>query len=146
MDFLAAVLLVAVVIGVDHAFAHSHTNFMEFFFAEAGGFRNAHADAFCEVHAFQQRLQRDLDPMGLGRHPRFGGILVEKTGVWVSQRRSTSQCSPGTSSELTGKVDDAESQKMLAFGRSLLGLLWNGNNRSRFNGVPVGGLECHNHE
>ena len=74
-DLLAAILLVAVIVGVDDAFADGHADFVDLFLGKAGGFRYAHGNTFREVHALEKRLEHDFDPLGFGRHPKSGIVL-----------------------------------------------------------------------
>jgi hypothetical protein len=86
VDFLVPVMLVAVVVGVDDAFANGHADFVHVVIVEACSFGNAHDDAFGEVDAFEQSLQRDLDALGCGRHPESREPLGNAVYGYHSQR------------------------------------------------------------
>src|SRR6202030_2625019 len=61
-----------------HAFADCHAHLVNIFFAETCGFRDTHHDDFGEIHALEQRLERNLDSLGFSRHPRSRGTLKEQ--------------------------------------------------------------------
>jgi uncharacterized membrane protein YbhN (UPF0104 family) len=65
--FLRA-LLVAVVKRIDHPFAHAHPDAVAIVFAESGRFSNAQAHLLREIHAFDLRLQRHFEVLGVRRH------------------------------------------------------------------------------
>ena len=77
-NLLVAYLLISIVIRVDHAFPHRHSHFVDVFFAETCGFRDAHDDYFGEIHALEQRLKRNLDSLGFSSHPRLRNTPKEQ--------------------------------------------------------------------
>src|SRR5580658_2058094 len=62
-NFLAAVLAISEVVGVDHAFAHGHAELIQDILGKASLFGDAYHDVFSEVHAFELGVQRDLETL-----------------------------------------------------------------------------------
>src|SRR6202035_2387787 len=58
---------------------------MNILVAETGGFGNTHGNVLSKVDAFEQRLERDFEPFGFGRHrdPVSRKIPREKLSIAV---------------------------------------------------------------
>src|ERR1700680_12223 len=75
-NLLPAVLLVAVIVRVDHTFAHGHADLVNILVAETGSLRDTHGDAFGKVHALEQCLERQFEALGCDRHMDPGSRTI----------------------------------------------------------------------
>lgn len=74
LDFLLAILAISVIIGVDHAFAHGHADFVDIVLVEAGFFGCAHYEAFGHVDAFEPGVKRHVQTSGFRSHWSFKAL------------------------------------------------------------------------
>src|SRR6185312_2129239 len=70
-DFLLALLRIAVIVGVNHAFAHGHPDLVNIVLVKATGFGDALHDAFGKIDALDERFERDLETL-CSSHRRCG--------------------------------------------------------------------------
>src|SRR5690349_2775456 len=68
MNLFFGALLVAVVEGIDDAFADGHADAIAIVFAETGGFRDTETHFLGEIHALDLAFQRHLEMLRLLRH------------------------------------------------------------------------------
>src|SRR5215471_3335034 len=93
MNFLVGLFLIAVMKGVDHAFAHAHANAITLVFAKARGFGKTKAHFFSQVDAFDLSFERDFQMLGFWSHsprrPQKKAYFLQR--LWVTQRKRPRQ-------------------------------------------------------
>jgi hypothetical protein len=70
MNLLFGTLLIAVVKRVDDALANAHPDFVAIIFAETSSFGYAETHLLGEIDAFDLRLQRNFEVLGVCAHAR----------------------------------------------------------------------------
>src|SRR5271165_54945 len=94
MDLFVRLFLIAVVKGVDDAFADGHADAVAIVFAETGGLGDAQTHLLRQIDALHLRLQRDFEVFLVCGHAPlaiFEGNAPQKPQLSVTQRKHTSQ-------------------------------------------------------
>src|SRR5580704_133011 len=96
MNLLFGALLIAIVKRVDDAFAYAHTDFVAIVLAKAGSLGYPETHLLSEIDAFDLRLQRDFEVLGVCAHARTPWrrqVAPNRAHLSVTQRLNLSQWS-----------------------------------------------------
>src|SRR5262249_15771430 len=112
INLLLRPLFVAIVKGVDHALANRHADPVAVVLAKSRRLRHPQTHLLCDVDAFDLRLQRDFQVLGIWRHA--DAVTAAQFGpasgpLWVTYRWKRSQWSsppklPANSHQISTKL------------------------------------------